>query len=208
MKIYSQLLSIAILLISCSTTDSVSFEELTIEKTNSSDVYSYAGQRYSGRVFQYAEGSENLVLDFNVLNGLLHEDYNELYLNGNPKRIAFFDAGLLNGLEEKYYENGQLKESVNYIKGNFNGKRMVYWINGILKEQNSFRNGILGGENLFYFSDGKLRKRLKFDQSGKRDGIWEDFYSNGQLKQRFNYKNGALLSSSDVYDFEGKIITK
>lgn len=192
----------------CSTEEGIPFNELSVDESVSPIRYSLSGSFYSGRVFEYTEGTETLVLDFNVLEGFLQGDYKEFYSDGSPKRTAFFEAGVLNGLEKKYHENGQLKESVNYVNGNFNGKRMVYWTNGILKEQNSFQNGILGGENLFYYSDGKLRKSLKFNATGKREGQWEDFHPNGQLKQRLEYKDGVLISSSDIFDYKGQIVSK
>ena len=193
-------------LFGCSSVEGVSLDDLTIDENTSPVIHLLDDDLYSGRVFQYENGTELLSLEFYLLDGVYNGLYAEYFPGGLLKHTAFFDKGILNGLEEYYFENGQLKESVNYVQGNFNGKRMVYWSNGILKEQNSFSNGILGGENLFYFSDGKLRKRLKFDASGKRDGKWEDFHPNGQLKLRIEYKNGALLSTSDTFDFHGNVI--
>ena len=155
------------------------------------------GKPYSGMVYKFAEDGESLLMEFNLLEGLIHEGYSEYNLNGSLVHSMFYQNGVLNGLEEKYYDNGQLYESVNYINGNFQGKRMVYWSNGILKEQNYFSKGILGGENLFYFSNGKLRKRFKFDLQGRKDGVWEDFFSSGALKQQVVYKNGKILETTD-----------
>ena len=197
---------VSICLFGCSYEEGVALSDLTIDENTSPVIHLLEDDLYSGRVFQYENDTELLSLEFYLLDGVYNGSYAQYYPGGLLKYTAYFDKGILNGLEEYYFENGQLKESVNYVKGNFNGKRMVYWSNGILKEQNSFSNGILGGENLFYFSDGKLRKRLKFDTSGKRDGKWEDFHPNGQLKLRVVYKNGTLLSTSSTFDFHGNVI--
>ena len=193
-------------LFGCSSSEGIALGDLTIDENASPVIHLLNDDPYSGRVFQYEKGTEFLSSEFYLLDGVFNGSYVEFFPGGLLKHTAFFDKGILNGLKEDYFENGQLKESVNYVQGNFNGKRMVYWSNGILKEQNSFSNGILGGENLFYYSDGKLRKRLKFDTRGKRDGKWEDFHPNGQLKLRVEYKNGTLLSTSDTFDFYGNII--
>ena len=197
---------VSICLFGCSYEEGVALSDLTIDENTSPVIHLLDDDLYSGRVFQYENGTELLSLEFYLLDGVYNGLYAEYFPGGLLKHTAFFDKGILNGLEEYYFENGQLKESVNYVQGNFNGKRMVYWSNGILKEQNLFSNGILGGENLFYYSDGKLRKRLKFDTRGKRDGKWEDFHPNGLLKLRVEYKNGTLLSTSDTFDFYGNII--
>jgi len=199
-------LLVCIGLFGCSSEEGVSLGALTIDENSSPVIYLLNDDLYSGRVFQYENGTEFLSSEFYLLDGVFNGSNVEYFPGGLLKHTAFYDKGVLNGLEEHYFENGQLKESVNYVQGNFNGKRMVYWSNGILKEQNSFSNGILGGENLFYFSDGKLRKRLKFDASGKRDGKWVDFHPNGQLKLRVEYKNGTLLSTTDTFDFQGNIV--
>ena len=197
---------VSICLFGCSYEEGVALGDLTIDENSSPVIYLLNDDLYSGRVFQYENGTEFLSSEFYLLDGVFNGSNVEYFRGGLLKHAAFYDKGVLNGLEEHYFENGQLKESVNYVQGNFNGKRMVYWSNGILKEQNSFSNGILGGENLFYFSDGKLRKRLKFDASGKRDGKWVDFHPNGQLKLRVEYKNGTLLSTTDTFDFQGNIV--
>ena len=197
---------VSICLFGCSYEEGVALGDLTIDENSSPVIYLLNDDLYSGRVFQYENGTEFLSSEFYLLDGFFNGSNVEYFPGGLLKHAAFYDKGVLNGLEEHYFENGQLKESVNYVQGNFNGKRMVYWSNGILKEQNSFSNGILGGENLFYFSDGKLRKRLKFDASGKRDGKWVDFHPNGQLKLRVEYKNGTLLSTTDTFDFQGNIV--
>ena len=190
-----------------SSIDGKSIEELTIKNRSGKPIYSFEGIPYTGRIHEYDSLSEVLLLEFNVLEGIFNGAYREYYPDGILLRSANYSNGVLNGIEEKYFNSGQLQESINYIQGNFNGKRMVYWTNGILKEQNSFKNGVLGGDNFYYFSDGKLRKSLKFDSNGKRNGLWEDFHPNGQLKLRVNYKNGDVLSKSDTFDFNGSIMS-
>ena len=190
-----------------SSIDGKSIEELTIKNSFGKSIYSFDGIPYTGRIYEYDSLSVVLLIEFTVLEGIFNGAYQEYYPNGSLLRSANYSNGVLNGREEKYFNSGQLQESINYIQGNFNGKRMVYWTNGILKEQNSFKNGVLGGDNFYYFSDGKLRKSLKFDSNGKRNGLWEDFHPNGQLKLRVKYKNGDVLSKSDTFDFNGNIIS-
>ncbi|MCH1538491.1 MAG: toxin-antitoxin system YwqK family antitoxin [Flavobacteriaceae bacterium] len=191
---------------SCSNINGVSIDEVSLIKTTQKNSYHLEDTPYTGRVYEYFPDTEILKQEFNVLDGFLSGLCNEYYVDGVLKSSISYEKGILNGLSQKYYQNGQLKESVNYSQGNFNGKRMVYWSNGVLKELNTFKNGILGGENLYYYSDGKLRKSLRFDQNGKRNGIWEDFHPNGQLKNQIIYSNGSIVSKSDTYDFLGNII--
>lgn len=194
---FSIIFILFVFLSGCSSDKGISMDDLIIEAVDNKSIHYLDGKPYTGRVYKFAEDNENLLLEFNLLEGLFHERYSEYNINGSLVHDMFYKNGVLNGLEEKYYENGQLYESVNYLNGNFHGKRMVYWSNGILKEQNHFSNGILGGENLFYYSNGKLRKRLKFDSKGRKDGVWEDFFPDGNLKERVVYKNGNILESTN-----------
>lgn len=148
-------------------------------------------EKYTGRIYNKSANNK-LLLDFRTLNGLYDGHYKEFYENGVLKKECFYNNGVMQGVERRFFENGRLLESVNYNSGNFNGVRNVYWENGMLKEVNNFYNGILTGETTYFYSNGKIRKTIKFDSSGRKNGVWKDYNSSGELIKQIIYENGKL----------------
>ncbi len=202
---YRVLTILCLMVLSCSINSGEELEDLIVKQVNGLSVYFDEESPYTGRVVQYTEDENQLILDFNVLNGYIDGIYKEYNKKGTLKRSATYNKGELNGLEEQYYDNGQLKETVNYINGNYHGKRMVYWDNGTLKEKYTFSNGTLEGDVYFYFPNGKLNESLKFDAQGNRTGVWEKFYANGQLRQRVTYREDEVIETSPLYNLDGSI---
>ena len=73
-------------------------------------------------------------------------------------------------------------------------------------ESNQFEKGIMTGQSTYFFSNGQIQKRFELDQYGRRHGSWQDYYSNGQLKEVSEYKNGEIILEKVKYDQEGMII--
>ena len=103
-------LLVCIGLFGCSSSEGIALGDLTIDENASPVIHLLNDDPYSGRVFQYEKGTEFLSSEFYLLDGVFNGSYVEFFPGGLLKHTAFFDKGILNGLEEHYFENGQLKE--------------------------------------------------------------------------------------------------
>lgn len=50
-----------------------------------------------------------------------------------------------------------------------------------------------------YYDDGKLKSEFKKNDNGQLDGIYREYYENGQLKLECTYKNGQLEGTAKEY---------
>lgn len=73
---------------------------------------------------------------------------------------------------------------------------------GIKYEVNSTET--FTGTSVNYFSDGQLKGKINY-KDGKKDGVHESFYKNGKLRFKKNYKDGKLHGLSEEYYFNGQL---
>ena len=176
---------IIILFINCKrSSNDFNVSEIEINKNTRGVTYLYGEKPITGLIFERND-SDAILKEYEV----------KFYLNGK-----------LEGISKSFYEDGSAKEILTYSNGLLTGERSYYWPNGLLKESNQFERGIMTGQSTYFFSNGQIQKKFELDQYGKKHGLWEDYYSNGQLKETSKYKNGEIILEKVRYDEEGKII--
>lgn len=95
-----------------------------------------------------------------------------------------------------YFPNGTIKQTIPY-----NGNK----IDGLSKEFDQEGNII----TLLEYNNDRLisRERInRTDNNGLKQGIWKEFYSNGNLKKEENYKDNLLHGYYREYNNNGQII--
>lgn len=194
-KILSCLLLLLFCLTNCNSVDNEQYiSKLVVTNYNGIDTYYYNELPFNGTVLDKQE-ENNKIVNFHVNKGVKNGKYLETSLDGNVIVDAFYLNGFLHGIYTSYFSNNQIKELKNYEKGFLNGKRKYFWPNGMIKEENTYINGRMIHFSNFYFSNGIVRKSIYFDENGKRDGIWTEYHSNGNIKDCTIYKKGKLMSN-------------
>ena len=56
-----------------------------------------------------------------------------------------------------------------------------------------------------YYDDGKIERAYSVDENGNEQGPCEAYYSNGQLKQKYTYKDGELDGLYERYYDNGRL---
>ena len=135
-----------------------------------------------------------------------------------------YKNGLLNGYYKAYAKNGKLLKATLYIDGipqNFTKElavlaiRKEYYENGNVKEEGIYNkadqeNGLFN----FFDKSGKIEKSEIYlqgillakgliDEEGKRQGYWEEYYKNGNIKSKGKYKNSFRIGEWN-YFFKNK----
>jgi len=201
-----KILFITLFFFNCKKSPSVyNVEDVQINKNTRGVIYLYNEKPITGMIFE-RNNSDIILKEFEVEKGILSGSYREFYANKNIKLENFYLNGKLEGISTSFYEDGSIKEKLNYSKGLLTGERKYFWENGLLKESNQFEKGIMTGKNIYFYANGQIQKSFELNSLGKRQGVWEDYYSNGQLKERAAYENGRVVSEVIKFDKRGKKI--
>ena len=75
-------------------------------------------------------------------------------------------------------------------------------ISGI--EKGKFKNGKRVGLWEYYWKNGQLRIKLSY-KDGEFDGLWEEYYISGMLERKGNYKEGELDGLWEFFNEDGSL---
>ncbi len=164
----------------------------------------------------------------------------EVYDNGKVKSEMNYEKGMPNGIAKQYTPTGKLLRMEEYQNGknvksvkrpkfdtiqNANIKvDKKYYANGNLKSVRNYKDDLPFGMHIFYNENGTIKQAVLFNELGikkgqgrvdstlKKNGVWEFFYENGDLKAKgeyladkragkwqFFYPNG-VLEQEGVYE--------
>ena len=149
-------------------------------------------------------------------NGLKMGVWKKFFDDGKLMEESRYKNDLLNGYLKEYDEKGKLINATLYIDGIAQTYaeeiaqldiRKEYYPNGMVKKEGVY--DVIGKENgIFKYFDekGKIEKTEFYqhgilvaigliDEEGKRQGYWEEYYTEpeGQLKSKGKYKDGEKI---------------
>ncbi len=150
--------------------------------------------------------------------------YNEL--GDTTKKITYY-LGKKNGWYITYYthlDSGFIKNipksKVLYVDDKRQGVAYYYYPDGKLKQTIPFKDNYAHGISFEYAPDGRIINVITFrygrpveteainryDSQGKKQGIWREYYDNGQIKWEATYKNGVLDGYYKEYSPYGTLV--
>ena len=150
------------------------------------------------------------------------------YENGNIKTEGRYVNDKKNGYFKEYDAIGNLKSTFKYINGELQEEaeelvaldiQTAYYSNGKIKSSGSYKNGKPEGVHQEYsskgeiiaskvYADGYLAGEGILDESAVKQGIWKEYYPNGQLRSEGKYENGKRIDEWTFYHLNGKIEQK
>lgn len=195
----------------------------TRERINRMDSDSLA----NGRWLWFSDDEEVILQEGFFKHGLKHGYFKEYDVKGNLISATKYENGeKLEKAEElmklevrtDYYPNGKVKIVATYnADGKPEGVRREYNENGEVEKSFIFRNGILVGDGIFtdsgkkeglwkeYFNDGKLKAFGDYSNNLK-NGIWKYYYKNGQLEEIGKFIDNKPDSIWQWYYSDGKLL--
>jgi antitoxin component YwqK of YwqJK toxin-antitoxin module len=151
------------------------------------------------------------------------QEYNE---NGTIKSEKVYRGGVLDGYAKEFDQSGKLVSSVHYDEGKIIqdknadtlniDERVTYYENKKVKSRYYFRNNIPIGIHRDYNEEGKVIKSVIYNENGtivsrgiinddgSREGKWNHFFENGQVKSEGEYVNNRQHGVWQFYFKEGK----
>jgi uncharacterized protein len=194
-----------------------------------------------GRVIKIIYFEKGFITDIENINrldksGLKQGKWMFFHENGNLKEEGEFKNDLKHGYFKSYASNGTLLSTAKYVDGILQEDvaelakldiKREYYPSGQIKTIASFKDDVQQGIRREYSPEGKIVAGFLFhkgiivgegitDEEGIRDGLWKEYYINGQLKSiglydagkriddwKFYYANGQL-EQTGYYSKEGK----
>ncbi|MFN0031334.1 MAG: toxin-antitoxin system YwqK family antitoxin [Flavobacteriales bacterium] len=131
----------------------------------------------------------------NYLSGVKHGIEQVFDMGAKLKEQYTYAANVKNGEAKFYYPDGSLWKKLNYENNKEEGKAMEYAEDGRIITLLTYRNG-------FIYSEQQINR---FNSEGKRTGVWQDLYANGQLKEEGPWTNGLRNGIFKFFDKKGDL---
>ncbi len=158
-------------------------------------------------------------------NGLKQGKWKYFYDDGNIRLEGYFKNDKKNGYFKDFDKNGNLIIVSKYIDGVIQEDvaelvelevRTNYYPNGRVKTVASYKNNIPEGIRREYNEDGTIKIAYVFkegvimgegiiNERGRKEGAWEEYYSDKILKAEGNYGDGKRIGEWKFYFRNGKI---
>jgi antitoxin component YwqK of YwqJK toxin-antitoxin module len=127
---------------------------------------------------------------------------------------------LKNGCARQFDSLGTVTQEAFYIDDKKQGEELWYFADGSVQKQLVYQDGDVNGIVLEYnedgiviteqeYSNGHLRRKEEFnryDDDGKKTGVWRDYFDNGNIKTEINYRGGKKDGITKEFDEDGKLI--
>jgi len=173
-------------------------------------------------------------------NGLKQGRWKYFYDDGSLRMEGSFRNGKREGFFKTYDQHGNLIDIKKYVDDEevidapeISALQVIteYYETGVVSRITTLRNGIPEGVSREYNEDGTVAQAIVYaagsiigkgimNEEGKREGAWEEYYVNGNIRARGSYindfkigewvyyhENGQLEQKGD-YDENGKPIGK
>ena len=149
-------------------------------------------------ITKYAPGKVSTIENYK--KGMLHGPYEVYDLNGKLLEIGTYIKGKLDGPYKTYWDNDNPmhpRDSISNREPTIPVKKDSYWHEALSKNKGrqitieNYKNGILNGIFEEYYPNGQLMTKVLY-KDGKEDGLFESYWNNGQVKVKEIYINGRI----------------
>ena len=117
----------------------------------------------------------------------------DYYLNGKIQGQGILNNGKLQGKRLLYHLNGNISDQLEYENGLSSGLEKRYYEDGTLKQEGVIKHDKKIGIWKAFHPNGQLKNLTPFDEAGKINGKSISYYSTGNIKSSYEYKNGTYL---------------
>ncbi|MDO5089902.1 MAG: toxin-antitoxin system YwqK family antitoxin, partial [Leptotrichiaceae bacterium] len=138
-------------------------------------------------------------LDITLKDGIIEGQYNEYYSNGNLFTTGRYTEGKREGSWKIYSEKGRLWKNYEYRNNELNGLYISYYTNTGMKEiSGNYKNDKPDGVWNEYYPNGNRKKSGTYKE-GKKIGIFTEWFTDGTKKSDVNYNDDEINGKMNVY---------
>lgn len=115
-----------------------------------------------------------------------------------------YESNKKTGVWKKYYPTGVLKNEITFENNMPLGFYKIYYPSGKLEEEGNWQRNKNVGEFKRYHENGKLAQDFTFTSAGKRDGVQNYYYDNGNLQLSVEVEEGVAHGFYKTFYPDGK----
>ena len=138
-------------------------------------------------------------------NDLKEGAWSSFWENGALKSQGDFSAGKETGIWKDWTAKGENAAVNSCFEANDTGRFVSYHANNTVKEEYACRKGVPAGSYVKKDPDGTVIEKGGFDAQGRKDGVWETFFSEGKPGSRRAYAAGVEHDSGYAWDESGRL---
>jgi antitoxin component YwqK of YwqJK toxin-antitoxin module len=179
------------------------------------------GQPFGEQIYYNNNGNiqyKNNLIEVTV-NGkttsLKHGKFISYHTTGQISSQGNYKMDTKSGLWREYTQKGDLYRENFYKEGKIHGTNNSYSMDGKIEQKSEFYEDIeidgkkyhhvFHGMKENYKGNGKLERKEKYIY-GKKEGTWESYHANGNVREINTYKNNLQIGKALAYDEEGNKI--
>ena len=139
----------------------------------------------------------------NAAEELFLSDYDSLKFKPNLS----FEELQKEGIIEIRYDNNTIKYEGFINKGNISGLFKTYYASENIASEVLYQEGKINGKAIFYYDSEEktIRAEMTFNENEKIEGIYTEYYENGEKKAVLELENGILNGDASFYYDSGVI---
>ena len=103
------------------------------------------------------------------------------------------------GFQMDYDSLWRKRDSSFYVNGKEEGQVLFWDTLGNIVGRSTYRHGKYVGKSESYWAPGRPSVIKNYNQAGKEEGPWQEWWKNGNKKAEFIAKKGQLLSGTEYY---------
>ncbi len=174
----------------------------------------------------------NKIYEGKFLDGIPTDTFRYFYQGGTLKTLSVISRQGKRAVTVSYFPNGHKMAMGNYLNekrdslwqffgdgtgkmvseefyvdGKIDGKSKVFYPEGGISEMTTYINGLKDGLWEQYFSDGVIKLRGTY-KAGEKQGRLQLFFPSGQVRLSGLYNNGHQDGVWTSYDEKGKVVKK
>jgi antitoxin component YwqK of YwqJK toxin-antitoxin module len=134
------------------------------------------------------------------------------YEDGNIFSRAPYKDGKIDGIDEWFYTNGNIHFRTPFKDGNMDGIQEEFNEQGNIVKTTLWKEGELIETTepeltpyIMYHNNGNVWIKGQRNSKGQEEGIWEEFYENGNIECRIPYKEDKRDGIMEWFDEQGNI---
>ena len=116
-------------------------------------------------------------------------------VKGKVKEQFTYKNNIKDGSATYFYDTGEVAKTLNFVNNKEEGKGLEFEKDGRVITLITYRNG-------FLYATEKINR---YNENGKRSGIWRDLYPNAIIKEEGNWTNGLRNGVFKFFDRKGEL---